>query len=88
MEGKARRGDVRVKKGQMQANLDALMVRIEAAEARVQEIDAMFCEPDYYERTPAEDVRALEEERSRLQGEVTDLMAEWEQTEEKMGSLE
>ena len=62
-------------KGRMQAQLDSLMGRIEAAEARVGEIDEMFCKPDYYELTPADEVRALEEERSSLQGEVTKLMA-------------
>ena len=86
--GKAKRGNTRVERGRMQARLDALMVSVEAAEARVREIDAQFCKPDYYEQTPAEDVRALEDERSRLQGEVGDLIAEWEQTEERMGSLE
>ena len=87
-DGKGKRGNPRAESGRMQAKLDALMVSVEAAEARVREIDAQFCKPDYYEWTPAEDVRALEDERSRLQGEVGDLMAEWEQTAERMGSLE
>ena len=52
------------------------------------DIDTMFCEPDYFARTPADEVRTLEEERVSLQSEVTDLMAEWEQLEEQIGKLE
>ena len=73
--------------GRLQKTLDGLMERIDAAEARVRAIDEMFCEPDYYETTAAEDVRALEDERSRSQDEVAGLTAQWEQTEEKMSSL-
>jgi ATPase subunit of ABC transporter with duplicated ATPase domains len=77
-----------VNKRQVQATLDALMERIEVAEARVEEIDELFCRPDYYEKTPADEVRALEDERSRHQNDVTELMDEWEQTEKSMASLE
>jgi hypothetical protein len=54
----------------------------------VREIDTLFCEPDYFARTPADEVRPLEEERVGLQSEVADLMAEWEQLEEEIGDLE
>ena len=63
-------------------------MRASPAEARVQEIDELFCRPDYYEQTPPDDVRVLENERSRLQGDVADLIAEWGRTEEEMGALE
>ena len=85
---KARRGASKADKGRIQESMDALMTRIEAGESRVSVIDQLFCELDYYERTPSDDVRALEDERSRLQGEVADLIAEWERTEEEMGALE
>ena len=48
----------------------------------------MFCQPDSYQQTPAQQVRALEEERNILQTELTNLMAEWEQTVEAIGELE
>ena len=49
------------------------------------EIDEVFCEPEYYERTPPNEVKALETERSSLQREVADLMVEWEGAEEEIG---
>ena len=81
-------GKSKTERSRIQKSLDALMARIETAEARVQEIDELFCRPDYYEQTPPDDVRALEDERSRLQSDVADLLAEWERTEEEMGALE
>ncbi len=57
------------------------------SEARVLEIDELFCQPGYYEQTPPDDVRALEDERSRLKSEVADLTSEWEWTEEELGAL-
>ena len=54
------------------------MARIDVAEARLEEIDAIFCEPTYYESTPPSEVKVLEAEMGRLKSEVTDLMAEWE----------
>ena len=87
-DGKADRAEKPVNRRQVQAKLDALMERIEVAEARVGVIDELFCQPDYYEQTPADEVRALEEERSRHQTEVAGLMSEWEQTEKSVASLE
>ena len=58
------------------------MARIDVAESRLQEIDAIFCEPAYYERTPPSEVKVLEAEMGRLKSEVTDLMAEWERSGE------
>jgi len=55
--------------------------QVEAAESSVAAIDAIFCEPDYFGRTPGDEVRALEEERAGLQRDVTDLLAEWEKLE-------
>ena len=63
---------------------EELTASIEAAEARVAEIDEIFCEPAFYERTPADEVRPLETERDSLQREVAELMSEWTRTEEEL----
>ena len=41
--------------------------------------------PTYYERTPSDEVKALETQRSSLQSEVADLTSEWERVEEEIG---
>jgi ATPase subunit of ABC transporter with duplicated ATPase domains len=62
--------------------------KIEGAESRVADIDATFCEPDFFVHTPVDEVRALEEERARFQRAVADLMVEWEQIEAEVAELE
>ena len=74
--GKAPSG--RREREQRERHLADLTERIDQAEARVGEIDALFCAPDYFTRTPAEEVRARQEERDRLQADLAGLMAEWE----------
>ncbi|MBE0594778.1 MAG: ATP-binding cassette domain-containing protein [Gemmatimonadales bacterium] len=71
-----------------QQRLDQVTAKIEAAESRVADIDATFCEPDYFVRTAVDEVRKLEEERTGLQREVADLLAEWERIEAEIGGLE
>ena len=73
------------RKTQLLKRQEELTASIEEAEARVAEIDEVFCEPKYYERTPPDEVKALETERASLQSEVADLMAEWEGAEEEIG---
>jgi ATPase subunit of ABC transporter with duplicated ATPase domains len=70
----------------LQVRQDELTARIDTAEARIKEIDELFCEPTYYERTPPGEVTELETERTTLQGDVATLMGEWEQNEEEIGS--
>jgi ATPase subunit of ABC transporter with duplicated ATPase domains len=62
--------------------------RIQVVEARMGEIDALFCAPDYFATTPADEVRARQAERQALQSELADLMAEWERLEQEAGALE
>ena len=72
----------------IQAVEQAVLVEIDKAEARVGAIDAMFCKPDYDTRTPGDEVRALEGERTRLQGDVAELLTEWEKLEATIAELE
>ncbi|MEJ2153093.1 MAG: ATP-binding cassette domain-containing protein, partial [Gemmatimonadota bacterium] len=68
--------------------LSAIMQRIEAVETRVQEIDDLFCEPDYFARTPVDEARDRQAERNRLQLELRDLISEWETIESQVNALE
>tara|TARA_Y100000590_G_C15522162_1_gene939789 strand:- start:366 stop:1019 length:654 start_codon:yes stop_codon:yes gene_type:complete len=74
----------KARRAQILRRQEVLTDSIEAAEARVSEIDEIFCEPTYYERTASDEVKALEAERNCLQADIAALMLEWEQ-EEKIG---
>ena len=73
-----------VREQRLRERRDALLRRIAAAESRIEEIDQIFCAPDYFARTPSDDVRVLEEERVSLAAEVDALVAEWERTAEEI----
>jgi ATPase subunit of ABC transporter with duplicated ATPase domains len=66
---------------QLRTRLAEVTDRIQAAEARIAEIDGLFCQPDYFTRTPPNEVRARQGERSGLGREIGDLMVEWERLE-------
>ena len=78
-------GVSKARKKQLLKRQEELTASIEEAEARVTKIDELFCEPNYYERTPSDEVKALETQRSSLQSEVADLTSEWERVEEEIG---
>jgi ATPase subunit of ABC transporter with duplicated ATPase domains len=78
-------GVSKARKKQLLKRQDALTTSIQEAEARVTQIDEVFCEPAYFERTSADEVKILEAERTSLQGEVADLTSEWESVEEEIG---
>ena len=66
---------------QLKEKQDELTQEIEKAEKRIEEIETLFCQADYYTRTPPEEVRAIETERQSLMANVTALMKEWEECE-------
>jgi ATPase subunit of ABC transporter with duplicated ATPase domains len=66
---------------------DELTAGIEAAEARIVEIDRLFAGPGYFEATAPDEVAALTAERTRLQERVERLMGEWEQVESEMAEV-
>ncbi len=77
--------DRRVKK--LEFSRDHLTESIEAAEARIAEIDATFCEVGYYERTAPDVVATLESERGTLRGEVDRHMERWSEIEREIEEL-
>ncbi len=82
-----RRADRRRDGGRkLEARRDELTAEIEAAEARVAEIDRLFCMPGYYDATPPAEVTELEAERAALQGRVEHLMGRWESVERELES--
>ncbi|HWK88684.1 MAG TPA: ABC-F family ATP-binding cassette domain-containing protein [Longimicrobium sp.] len=66
---------------------DEITAGIEAAEARIAEIDGMFLQPGFFEATPKGQVQGLNGERARLQEKVERLMEEWERVEAELASV-
>ncbi|HEV2130639.1 MAG TPA: ABC-F family ATP-binding cassette domain-containing protein [Longimicrobiaceae bacterium] len=71
----------------LERRLDELTAEIEAAEARIVEIDRLFSAPSYFEVTAPEEVRVTTGERARLQERVGQLMEEWERIESQMAGV-
>ena len=66
---------------------DQLTAAIEAAEARVNEINETFCDPTYFDRTAPKEVRKLEQEQTGLKEEIETMMSEWAAVEEELAEL-
>ncbi len=66
---------------------DALTSEIERAESRVHEINELFCDPSYFEKTPPKQVGRLEREQKDLNAKIEELMKEWEKTEAEIELL-
>jgi len=84
---KARKSDPQAAQKQLGAlrkERDRLTNEIEVAEARVHEINEIFCDPTYFDRTPAQQVRKLEGEQTALKQRVDELMGSWEEVESQL----
>ncbi len=66
---------------------DQVTASVERAEARIHEINELFCDPAFFDRTSRHQVKKLEEEQKRLSGEVDSLMGEWETLEQEISAL-
>jgi hypothetical protein len=65
----------------MEKKRDRALAGIETAEARLAEIDARFCDPEFYDGADPAEVALLESERDRLQTRMAERMQEWERLE-------
>ena len=63
----------------LEEGAEELAGRIEAAEARVAEIDAVFADPAFYAGAAPDEVRSLERERAECVEMVAALTGEWEE---------
>jgi ATPase subunit of ABC transporter with duplicated ATPase domains len=62
--------------------LARVLAEIESAEAEIASIDAACAAPGYFAHTPADQIRAAQAERARLQQNVERLLEEWAQLEQ------
>gem|GEM_PF-4832026 len=91
VRGKAPGGDQQARRRQrdrLRKRRDAVTGEIEAAEKRIGEINELFCDPGFFDRADAAEVRRLEKEQKRLGETVETRMAEWETLEAEISQLE
>ena len=86
--GPAADRETRQRLKQLASRRDELAATVERLETRVHEINEVFCDPTYFDRTPHEAVRKLEGEQKKLNGQIGELMGEWERLEEEVEGLE
>jgi ATPase subunit of ABC transporter with duplicated ATPase domains len=70
------------------AKRDSVTRTIEEAEARVHEINEVFCDPSYFDRTSPKEVRKLELEQKQLKERIEELMSEWTAVEDELTVLD
>jgi ATPase subunit of ABC transporter with duplicated ATPase domains len=75
-------------RSRLQKQQRELMEEIEKAEARVHEINELFCNPGFFDKTPAGEIRKLEKEQKDLGARVDELMEEWSTVEEELAELD
>ncbi|MCB1009485.1 MAG: ABC-F family ATP-binding cassette domain-containing protein, partial [Acidobacteria bacterium] len=67
---------------------DRLTAEIDKAERRVHEINELFCNPGFFDKTAPKEIQKLEAEQKRLSAEVETKMAEWERLEEELAEAD
>ncbi len=67
---------------------DEVTARIGEIETRTEEIDQIFCRPDFFDQAAPDEVTRLESERSALGEEIEELMTRWEQLERDLAALD
>ncbi len=71
----------------LQLRLEVVTAATDQAEQRIEAIDAEFCKPGFFDETPEAKVRALQNERQKLETEIEQLVAEWENIELELDEL-
>ncbi len=79
--------DRRKQRHKLKKQRDAVTKDIEKAEQRIGEINELFCDPGYFDRTDPAVVRKVEAEQKRLSEEVEGWMADWERLETELTEL-
>lgn len=72
---------------QLEERAERLMTELDEKESRVADIDALFCQEGYYDRTPEAEVAELNEERAALKKGVAKVTADWEEVGAELDNL-
>ncbi len=72
---------------QLTGRRDQVTAEIERAETRIHDINEMFCDATFFERTPRAEVGKLEAEQKKLRAVIDERMEEWERIERELEEL-
>jgi exonuclease VII small subunit len=72
---------------ELRSRRDEIVRELETGERRLKRANEIFADPDYYGRTPKDQVVALQEKVGRLQSRVEALTGEWEAIETEIDQL-
>jgi ABC-type multidrug transport system ATPase subunit len=71
-------------RARLEERRNELTAAIEAAEARVREIDETFSQPGFFDRSTPQEIQRLNEDRADQEARVLELMEEWESLEARL----
>ncbi|HIF38743.1 MAG TPA: ATP-binding cassette domain-containing protein [Gemmatimonadetes bacterium] len=60
-----------------------LWIQIDVIESRIKEIDHIFADPNYYERSNSQETADLSKEKTELEKQLEDFMSAWESMEKR-----
>jgi len=72
---------------QLEAGLERITEELQGAEARIEELNQLFCSPDFFDGTPAKERSSLQAEHRSVSSKIDELMAEWESLEKQLQAL-
>ncbi len=76
------------RKRELTRKRDRLTDEIEKKEERVNEINELFCDPTFFDRTPPKQVKKLETEQADLKTKVEEMITDWEKVETELEELD
>ena len=79
--------DVEREVRQLERKRDDLTMSVEGIERRLREIDAMFCEDGFFDRSSTDEISRLETERADVEKKLEDLMEQWSAAEARLDQL-
>ncbi|MBW2398218.1 MAG: ATP-binding cassette domain-containing protein [Deltaproteobacteria bacterium] len=71
----------------LEAELERITAELQTAETRLEALNAEFCHPEFFNRTPRAEITALEAEHRLLGESVQSKMQEWEAAESSLAEL-
>ncbi len=75
------------RRADLERRRDRITAEIEKAEERVDEINELFCNPGFFDKSSPKEVSKLENEQKSSKAQVDELMAEWDSVEKELAEL-